>query len=60
VCGDCCVLTEGGAKLWAICLRCEKKGGKSLAGGWTIVLVWIAVPLVGLTLVVVLLELLAR
>jgi hypothetical protein len=60
VCGDCCVLTEGGAKLWAICLRCEKKGGKSLAGGWGLVLAWIALPLVALALITVLLELAFR
>jgi hypothetical protein len=40
-CGDCSVLTEGGAKLWAICLRCEKRGGKTLAPGWVIVAAWL-------------------
>jgi hypothetical protein len=60
VCGDCCVLTEGGTKLWAICLRCEKRGGKSLASGWTLVLVWIALPLAALALLVIVLELAAR
>jgi len=54
------VLTEGGAKLWAICLRCEKKGGKSLRSGWTLVLLWIALPLAGLAGATVLLELLLR
>ena len=40
-CGDCSVLTEGGTKLWAICLRCEKRGGKTLAPGWVIVAGWL-------------------
>lgn len=55
VCGDCCVLTEGGAKLWAICTRCERKGGKSLARGWWTVLAWIAIPTVGIAALLVLL-----
>ncbi len=29
VCGDCCVLTEGGAKVWAICLACDRRAGRS-------------------------------
>jgi hypothetical protein len=34
VCGDCCTLTEGGAETWAICLECDRKKGRSLAGAW--------------------------
>lgn len=56
-CGDCCVLTEGGAKVWAICSRCERKGGRSLRSGWAIVLAWILVPTVGIALLLVLLAL---
>jgi hypothetical protein len=56
VCGDCCVLTEGGAKVWAICLRCERRGGKSLMGRWWTVIGWIALPIVALAIVVALLE----
>lgn len=48
VCGDCCVLTEGGSKVWAVCLRCERRGGKSLRAGWLTVIAWIAWPLIGL------------
>jgi hypothetical protein len=54
------VLTEGGAKLWAICVRCEKKGGKSLRSGWSLVLLWIALPLVALAAATILLELAFR
>lgn len=50
VCGDCCVLTEGSVKTWAICLRCDRKKGKSLLGGWALVLTWIAVPILLLAL----------
>lgn len=60
VCGDCCVLTEGGVKLWAICLTCEKKGGKSLSGGWGIVLGWIALPIVALLVAVLFLAYFTR
>ncbi|MBL8744062.1 MAG: hypothetical protein JNK04_23305 [Myxococcales bacterium] len=49
-CGDCCVLTEGSAKVWAICLRCEKRGGRNLLPGWALVLAWVALPIVGLAL----------
>lgn len=34
VCGDCCTLTEGGAKTWAICLDCDRKKGRSLGRAW--------------------------
>ena len=58
VCGDCCVLTEGGARVWAICLGCEDRGGRSLRRGWAMVLGWIALPIVALAILVALLELL--
>jgi hypothetical protein len=60
VCGDCCVLTEGGAKVWAICLRCERRGGSSLRSGWSLVAMWLLLPLLGLALVVALIETFAR
>ena len=40
VCGECCVLTEGGVQTWAICLRCDRKGGRSLRSAWTGILIW--------------------
>jgi len=46
VCGDCCVLTDGGVETWAICLRCDRKKGRSLSGGWRVVAVWFVVLLV--------------
>ncbi len=55
VCGDCCVLTEGGARVWAICLGCEDAGGRSLTRGWVRVIGWFAAPILGLLLVVILL-----
>lgn len=33
VCGDCCVLVEGAATQWAVCLRCEKRPDGQV-GGW--------------------------
>ena len=57
VCGDCCVLTEGGAKVWAICLSCEDRGGRSLTRGWIVVIGWIVGPIVGLALLLVALAL---
>jgi hypothetical protein len=45
VCGDCCVLTEGGAKTYAICLRCERGVGRSLRSAWLGVIGWILLPI---------------
>lgn len=59
VCGDCCVLTEGGARVWAICLRCERHGGRSLLRGWAQVGLWVGGPLLLLALAIALLEWLA-
>ncbi|MFP6685793.1 MAG: hypothetical protein VB934_13820 [Polyangiaceae bacterium] len=56
VCGDCCVLTEGSAKPWAVCLSCDASGGRSLAGGWLVVLQWIGWPILILLLVVIVLS----
>lgn len=53
VCGDCVVLTEGGAHVWAVCKRCDAKGGRSLSGGWAAVLSWIARPILVLALALV-------
>jgi hypothetical protein len=49
------VLTEGGARVWAICLACEDRGGRSLRRAWIAVIGWIAVPIVLLAGVVALL-----
>ena len=54
VCGDCVVLTEGGAHVWAVCTRCDAKSGRSLSRGWVTVIGWFALPIVGLALAVVL------
>jgi len=32
VCGNCCVLVEGAAKTWAVCLRCEKQTPERVSG----------------------------
>lgn len=58
-CGDCSVLTEGGTRVWAVCLRCEKRSGKSLRSGWMVVLGWILLPMLGLALLLVVLGLVA-
>lgn len=60
VCGDCCVLTEGSAKVWAICLRCEKRGGKNLLQGWMLVLVWVGLPIIALAIAVALVSIFSR
>jgi hypothetical protein len=52
VCGECCVLTEGGARTYAICIGCEKGGGRSLRRGWLTVAGWVAGPLVALAVAV--------
>lgn len=60
VCGDCCVLTEGGASPWAVCLACARSGGSSLSASWRVVLGWFLKPLVGLLLIYLLLVWLFR
>ena len=56
VCGDCCTLTEGGTRVWAVCLDCDRKKGRSLSGAWRGFGVWLLLLLVVLALVVYLLE----
>jgi hypothetical protein len=60
VCGDCCVLTQGGARTFAICLACDARGGRSLRSGWLGVLGFVALPIVGLIVAIVLLALLVE
>jgi len=51
VCGDCSTLTEGGARVWAICLGCADRKGTSLSRAWRGLLLWLAAIFVGLALV---------
>ena len=60
VCGDCCTLTEGGAKVWAICLDCDRRGGRSLAGAWRGLLVWLGGILAALAAIVAIVGWLTR
>ena len=55
VCGNCCVLTDGGAHTWAVCLSCDERGGRSLKSGWVVVLGWIARPILALIAAIVIL-----
>jgi hypothetical protein len=48
VCGNCCVLTEGTSGKWAICLRCDQRGGRKITSGWWGVAVWLIAPLAAL------------
>jgi hypothetical protein len=56
VCGECCTLTEGGVKTWAICLECDRKKGRALGGAWTSIGLWLVCILVALAIIVYLLE----
>jgi hypothetical protein len=40
VCGDCCVLTDGGVETYAICTRCDRRKGHELGGAWSLVSTW--------------------
>ena len=55
LCGDCCVMTEGGVKVWAICRSCDARMGHSLGEGWAKVIGWIFAPLLGLIAILALL-----
>jgi hypothetical protein len=54
VCGDCCELTEGGVKTWAVCLSCAKGAGKSVSRAWLGLLGWLALVVLALAAVVAL------
>lgn len=56
VCGDCCTLTEGGTRVWAVCLDCDRKKGRSLSGAWRGFGVWMLALLVGMAILVAVLE----
>jgi hypothetical protein len=60
VCGDCSTLTEGGVRVWAICLDCDRKNGRRLGGAWGGLLLWIGGLLAALATVVWLLGRLFR
>lgn len=49
------MLTEGGANVYAICLGCDRRSGRQLAGAWLRVLWWLALPILVLAGVLVLL-----
>jgi hypothetical protein len=53
------VITRHGATPWAICLRCEKRGGGSLRSAWVGLSIWLILPLVGLVALIALLYLIA-
>jgi hypothetical protein len=55
LCGDCCVITKGGVKPWAICPRCAR-GGADLRGAWWRLGTWVVGLLVALGAAVALLE----
>ncbi|MGZ3416725.1 MAG: hypothetical protein ACXWUG_21535 [Polyangiales bacterium] len=60
VCGDCSVLTEGGVDTWAICVRCDRKKGRSLSSGWTAIVAWLVLLIGVLGLLAVTVVLLSR
>ncbi len=45
VCGNCCTLTESSAKVWAICLECDRKKGRSLGPAWRGLILWLLLPM---------------
>jgi hypothetical protein len=51
VCADCCVLVEGGAGTFAICLGCERRGGSTLRPAWVGLLGWLGLIVLGLAAV---------
>ncbi|MBN2193962.1 MAG: hypothetical protein JW751_14195 [Polyangiaceae bacterium] len=50
LCGDCCLLTEGGAKTYAICFACAERHGTNLTRAWWHVIGWFLVPIGALVL----------
>lgn len=56
VCGDCCVLTRGTTRVFAVCLGCNERAGNDLRRAWRGVLGWFLAPIVALAVAVVLLS----
>ncbi len=56
LCGDCCIITAGGTKKWAVCPACASDGGESLQAGWTTVILWVCAPIAALALLLWILE----
>lgn len=56
VCGDCCTLTEGGTRTWAVCLACERQKGRSLRGAWRGFGAWLVGILIALAALIAVLE----
>ncbi len=52
VCGVCSTLTEGGSRVWAICLECDRAKGRSLRRAWLGTAAWLGGILVVLALAV--------
>jgi hypothetical protein len=44
------VLTTESAGQWAICLACDRSGGRSLRSGWVSLLVFLLKPILALLL----------
>ena len=55
VCGNCSVLTEGGTRVYAICIACDRRAGRSLRRAWLTVIAWVVGPLLALAGAVLLL-----
>jgi hypothetical protein len=53
-------LTEGSVEIWAICLECDRRGGRSLAGAWGGLVLWLGGILLVLFLATVALGWLVR
>lgn len=59
MCGDCCVLTDGGVTTFAVCLRCAR-GGASVRRPWLELAAWLGAIVLGLALIAAALALLRR
>jgi len=60
LCGDCCVLTEGGVGVYALCRRCADGGGNQLRPRWAGVGALLGLVLLVLVLLNVVVSLAAR
>jgi len=58
LCGDCCIITHGGTKPFAVCRDCAANAGTSLRSGWVSVVLWLLLPIAGLAGLLLLLGLL--
>jgi hypothetical protein len=60
ICPDCCELTEGSIKMFAVCKSCARTGATTFTSGWRDLVFWVVLVGLGAGLLGVLFFLMRR